>query len=89
MVVRYLSFCLHGDCVQSDSPFFLDHSPSNLQRVDNDNQIRGGGRETSIARFSPTLSMIIIIVLFFKHAYYIIIKDCGCFEADFSNIFNR
>uniref|UniRef100_UPI0035CA2CD4 hypothetical protein n=1 Tax=uncultured Nostoc sp. TaxID=340711 RepID=UPI0035CA2CD4 len=39
--------------------FFLIIPPS-----DNDNRIRGGGRETSVVRFSPTIFMIIIIVLF-------------------------
>jgi hypothetical protein len=50
---------------------------------DNDNRIRGGGRETSVARFSPTIFMIIIIVLFCEQAYYtIIVQGRGCFETD-------
>ncbi|OYD98212.1 hypothetical protein CDG79_40290, partial [Nostoc sp. 'Peltigera membranacea cyanobiont' 232] len=50
---------------------------------DNDNRITGGGRETSDARFSPTIFMIIIIVLFSRQVYYtIIVQGRGCFKAD-------
>ena len=42
----------------------------------------GGGRETSDTRFSPTLFMIIIIVLLSEQIYYKIVKGRGCFEAE-------
>ncbi len=50
---------------------------------DNDNRITVGGRETSDARFSTTIFMIIILVIFSRQVYYtIIVPGRGCFEAD-------
>ncbi|OYE04591.1 hypothetical protein CDG79_12515 [Nostoc sp. 'Peltigera membranacea cyanobiont' 232] len=71
MVVLFSPSAKRGTVFNQTPLFFL--IIAHLTLSDNDNRIGGGGRETSVARFSPTLFMIIIIVLFAEQIYYTII----------------